>query len=93
MMQLLVNHLWQSTLFAFGAGLLTLVFRENRARTRHWIWLAASVKFWIPFALLVSAGTRVQLAHPPATPPRLRNTGLQQNLWVGRSEISKNRVV
>ena len=42
--QPLVNHLWQSTLFAAAAGLLTLAFRRNRAQTRHWLWLAASVK-------------------------------------------------
>jgi uncharacterized protein (TIGR03435 family) len=52
----LLNHLWQSTLFAGVAGLLTLLLRRNRARTRYWLWLAASVKFLIPFSLLVNAG-------------------------------------
>jgi len=28
----LTNHLWQSTLFALAAGLLTLALRKNRAR-------------------------------------------------------------
>jgi len=51
-----MNHLWQSSLFAAVAGLLTLLLRRNRARTRYWIWLAASVKFLIPFSLLVEAG-------------------------------------
>lgn len=63
----LANHVWQSTLFAGAAGLLTLVFRRNRAAVRHGLWLAASVKFLVPFALLTavggwfewSAGTRV----------------------------------
>jgi hypothetical protein len=32
MVEELTNHLWQSTLFAFAAGLLTLAFRKNRAR-------------------------------------------------------------
>ena len=50
------NHLWQSTLFAVVAGLLTLVLRKNHARARYWLWLAASLKFLIPFSLLVSAG-------------------------------------
>ncbi len=53
------NHLWQSTLFAIVAGLLTLVLRQNQARARYWIWLAASLKFLIPFSLLVGVGTHV----------------------------------
>jgi hypothetical protein len=32
---LVANHLWQSTLFAAVAGLLTLALRKNHARTRH----------------------------------------------------------
>jgi beta-lactamase regulating signal transducer with metallopeptidase domain len=56
-LQPLANHLWQSTLFAAMASLLTLAFRNNRAQTRYWIWLAASVKFLIPFSVLVAAGS------------------------------------
>src|SRR5258708_1940218 len=54
-----LNHLWQSSLFAAVAGLLTLLLRRNRARTRYWVWLAASVKFLIPFSLLVEAGSHL----------------------------------
>ena len=50
------NHLWQSTLFAIAAGLLTLILRNNYARTRYLLWLTASLKFLIPFSTLVSAG-------------------------------------
>ena len=50
------NHLWQSTLFALLAGLLTLLLRNNHARVRYQLWLAASLKFLIPFSLLVSFG-------------------------------------
>jgi bla regulator protein blaR1 len=53
------NHLWQSTLFAIAAGLLTLVLRKNHARVRYWVWLAASVKFLIPFSLLVGIGSQL----------------------------------
>ena len=53
----LVNHLWQSTLFAGAAGLLTLILRKNHARARYWVWLAASVKFLIPFSLLTAVGS------------------------------------
>jgi bla regulator protein blaR1 len=63
------NHLWQSTLFAAAAGLLTLLLRKNHARARYWLWLAASVKFLIPFSLLVSLGRRLSWSHssPAAT--------------------------
>jgi bla regulator protein blaR1 len=52
----LVNHLWQSTLFVGVIWLLTLLLRKNEARVRYWLWLAASVKFLIPFSLLISLG-------------------------------------
>lgn len=56
----LENHLWQSTLFAGVVGLLTLVLRQNRAAARHALWLAASVKFLIPFSLLIAVGSQVE---------------------------------
>jgi len=62
----LANHLWQSTLFAGVAGLLALALRKNRASIRHWLWLAASLKFLIPFSFLVSFGN--QLEWRTATP-------------------------
>ncbi len=52
----LANHLWQSTAFAIAAGLLTLALRKNHARARYALWLAASLKFLVPFSLLVSLG-------------------------------------
>jgi beta-lactamase regulating signal transducer with metallopeptidase domain len=67
----LVTHLWQSTLFAVAAGLLTLVFRKNRAQIRYWLWLSASVKFFLPFALLITFGGRLgwePVAQKIATP-------------------------
>jgi len=50
------NHLWQSTVFAIMAGLLTLAFRKNRAQVRYWVWFSASLKFMIPFSLLLTLG-------------------------------------
>jgi len=50
------NHLWQSTVFAIAVGLLALAFRKNRAQVRYWLWLSASVKFLIPFSLLMNFG-------------------------------------
>lgn len=61
------NHLWQSTLWALTAGLLTLILRKNQARVRYWLWLTASLKFLIPFSWLVSIGTH--LAWTPGPPP------------------------
>jgi len=63
----LVAHLWQSTLFAGVAWLLTLALRKNPAQVRHRIWFIASVKFLIPFSLLVGLGTLVPWH--AATPP------------------------
>jgi bla regulator protein blaR1 len=65
-MNALFNHLWQSTLFAGAVAVATLAMRKNSARTRYWLWLSASVKFLIPFSLLVWTGSRVQL--PPDSP-------------------------
>ena len=56
----LANHIWQSTLFASAMGLLTLMLRRNRAAVRYGLWLAASVKFLIPFSLLVAMGSHVE---------------------------------
>ena len=63
------NHLWQSTLFAVAAGVLTLVLRKNQARIRYAIWLAASVKFLLPFSWLVVIGSYMAWRHAvaPAT--------------------------
>jgi len=57
------DHLWQSTLFAVAAGLLTLALRKNHARARYGLWLAASLKFLIPFS--VAAGI---IRHPVLGP-------------------------
>jgi uncharacterized protein (TIGR03435 family) len=57
------NHLWQSTLFAVAAGLLTLILRKNHARARYWLWLAASIKFLIPYSALVILGGHLARPH------------------------------
>ena len=64
----LANHLWQSTLFAFAVGLLALLLRRNRAAVRHSLWLAASIKFLIPFSLLIGLGNHIQWRKAPALP-------------------------
>jgi beta-lactamase regulating signal transducer with metallopeptidase domain len=64
-----MNHLWQSTLFAAVAGLLTLALRNNRASVRYWLWFAASVKFLIPFSLLVTLGSNIEWRKAPVVAP------------------------
>jgi RND family efflux transporter MFP subunit len=59
MIAALTNHVWQSTLFAIAAGLLTLILRQERAGIRYWIWFSASVKFLLPFSLLILLGSHL----------------------------------
>lgn len=56
MMPALLNHLWQSTLFAAGAAVVALALRQNQARVRFWVWMAASLKFLLPFGVAAAAG-------------------------------------
>src|SRR3982074_1087806 len=66
------NHLWQSTLFACLIGLLILVLRNNRAQIRYWLLLAASLKFLVPFSLLIGIGNHLGSPRASVRP----NTGL-----------------
>lgn len=59
MLAAIVNHLWQSTAFAVGVGLLTLAFRRDGAHVRYWLWWAASIKFLVPFSWLAALGRGV----------------------------------
>jgi bla regulator protein BlaR1 len=52
------DHLWQSTAVVAAAALLTLLLRSNQAKARYWIFLAAAVKFLVPFAWLIAIGKR-----------------------------------
>jgi uncharacterized protein (TIGR03435 family) len=55
-----INHLWQSTLFAALAWLLIVtLLRNNRPQSRYAVWLAASIKFLVPFAALIDLGGRL----------------------------------
>ncbi len=75
------NHLWQSTLFAITAGILTLILRKNHARARYWLWLAASVKFLIPFSLLVGLGSHLTWSHVAA--------GTNAGLYLAMEQVSQ----
>src|SRR5580692_7953470 len=70
----LANHIWQSTVFAVAGWLLTLALRKNRASVRYWIWFSASLKFLIPFSLLVSIGNKFAWhSSPIITQPQFAN--------------------
>ncbi|HEY1756592.1 MAG TPA: M56 family metallopeptidase [Bryobacteraceae bacterium] len=53
------NHLWQSTVFAAVAWLLVQILRRNSARVRYSIWMLASLKFLLPFSLLIALGSNL----------------------------------
>ena len=64
MIAAITNHLWQSTLFVLAAGVLAFALRKNGAHIRHCIWLIASLKFLVPFSLLMSLGVLLAPARP-----------------------------
>ena len=66
MIAALLDHIWQSTLFAGAAWLLTLAFRRNGAALRFWLWFAASIKFLVPFAGLAALGEYLSRQYPAA---------------------------
>jgi bla regulator protein blaR1 len=75
------NHLWQSTLFAAVAAMMALALRKNQARIRYRLWLAASLKFLIPFSLLISLGGH--LARPR------HSTNLRSDFYSVAQEIGQ----
>lgn len=60
----LLDHIWQSSLFAGGVGLLILLLRRHGAAVRFRLWFAASLKFLLPFAGLASMGEHLSLGRP-----------------------------
>jgi beta-lactamase regulating signal transducer with metallopeptidase domain len=67
MMAELVQHLWQSTLFAAATALVAVWLRGHRARVRYSVWLAASLKLLAPFVVLVSLGAKLGWQVPPGS--------------------------
>jgi len=72
------NHLWQSTIFAAVVAGLALALRGNQARTRYWLWLAASLKFLFPFSLLVSVGSYLAIPHAKIAPSSAYYSAFEQ---------------
>ena len=70
MIAALLDHLWQSTLFAGVIALSMPLFRRQAASLRFWLWFTASMKFLFPFALLTLLGRDVlSLLSPAGTMP------------------------
>ena len=60
-----VNHLWQSRLIAAVIAALMTTLREHGAHVRYWLWWSASVKFLLPFSLLMWLGDSLGRASAP----------------------------
>ena len=56
---MIANHLWQSTVFTLAVMLLAFALRNKRAAVRHRLWLIASIKFLVPFALFTAIGSQL----------------------------------
>src|ERR1044071_5011380 len=68
MIAALIEHVWQSTVFALVMALLALVLRRHAARVRHAVWMAASITFVIPFSWLTLVGHQLAPRHEGAAP-------------------------
>ena len=92
------NHLWQSTMFAAGIWFVTLLLRRNPARVRFSLWLAASMKFLLPFSLLIGLGgmlprpQRVVTAAPAAVYSAMDAVGQPFSMAVLPDEATATRV-
>src|SRR5215471_12850142 len=62
MIEQLTNHLWQSTVFALACAALALFFRKSGAHVRYWLWFSASIKFFVPFTVLITLGRQLEWA-------------------------------
>src|SRR4051812_34493544 len=58
----LTNHLWQSTAFGLAVAVLAVFFRKSGAHVRYGLWFSASIKFFLPFALLIALGRQLEWA-------------------------------
>jgi uncharacterized protein (TIGR03435 family) len=61
-----MNHLWQSSLFVLAAAITAAALRKNGAHIRHGVWVIASLKFLVPFSLLISVGSALLTFTPGA---------------------------
>lgn len=80
MNEFLLTHLWQSTLFALAAGLITLLLRRDGAAVRFRLWAAASLKFLLPFQGLTLLGEQLHWQPIAIAPAALE--------WLSGSAVS-----
>lgn len=59
------DHLFETTIFVVAMALLATALRRQPARLRHLVWLAASVKFLLPFSVLVILGASIDWSGRP----------------------------
>lgn len=73
------NHLWQSTVVTAVAGLLAWMLRKHGAHVRYGVWFTASVKFLVPFWLLIALGSAVsrESARPDRAMPSIVTTATE----------------
>jgi TonB family protein len=56
-----LTHLWESTICVGVIALLAIALRHQPARTRHALWLLASIKFLVPFSFITAGGRSLGL--------------------------------
>lgn len=61
---MVVNHLWQSTLFAVLAFAAILLLKRSPARARYAVWIMVSAKFILPSAMLVLLASQAGFEFP-----------------------------
>jgi bla regulator protein blaR1 len=76
-----IAHLWQSTLFVAAIAVVAFLMRRSAARTRHALWLLASIKFIVPFSIVTLAGG----ALGAWTLPLVGSQGAAAARWLERS--------
>ena len=88
-----INHLWQSTVFLFAAALAAFALRRNQASVRHAVWLAASLKFLVPFSLLIGLGGALAWRSTPAPAASVVPAIIEtvQTITEPFAEVSANR--
>ncbi|MGH9415543.1 MAG: hypothetical protein ACRD01_02850, partial [Terriglobales bacterium] len=86
---ILLNHLWQSTAFLAAAAILAWALRQRAARVRFWVWMAASLKFLVPFGALTALGGWLGALVPAgagaaavSAAPVLAKTAAQLQVWI-----------
>ena len=88
----LTNHLWQSTLFVLAAGLVAAALRKNGADVRYRVWLIASLKFLVPFSILMSLGGALPRITPASADAHSRRPvrRISRSQWI--ESRSRSRV-